>query len=193
MNSSLMEASDTTGWAEFALRPGNYLLLGTYEGIPVGRNLGEFAADEIDTQYIQTIEKCDKKKSPAKNKIIKGSEIMVIEPEYVEWSEESQSELYPFIFESVGEWSVTTSVDPPEGFVTEQDTLSEEVNNELEAIQFTITDVGTQWKKTKVKHKFKHKGKTKNFDSEIGIKLTPGKAKKLGISEWGEDWPKEKK
>ena len=102
----------------------------------------------------------------------------------MEWS--GESELYPFVFDSIGDWAVTTSVAPPEGFVADYKSLAEEVNTELEAIQFTITDVGSKWKPTKVKHKIKHKGKTKKIVTEIGVKLAPGLAKKKGVSVYGE-------
>ena len=39
---------------------------------------------------------------------------------------------------------------PPEGFVADADNLSEEVNSEVEAVQFTITDVGSDWVPTGV-------------------------------------------
>jgi len=49
---------------------------------------------------------------------------LIIEPEYVEW--DGAQELYPFIFESVGNWTVTTSVTPPEGFVADPKTALNE-------------------------------------------------------------------
>ena len=53
----------------------------------------------------------------------------------------------------------------------------------MEAVQFTVTDVGSSWKETKVKYKIKHKKKTETFESEIGIKLSKelAKQKKKGI------------
>jgi hypothetical protein len=104
-----------------------------------------------------------------------GSELLIIEPEYVEW--DSTQELYPFIFESVGDWEVTTSVSPPEGFISNQNSLSADVNSETEAVQFTITDIGSKWTKTGVTHKIKHKGKTKTIKSTIGIKCAKQLAK----------------
>jgi hypothetical protein len=127
------------------------------------------------------------KKVPAKSRKLTGSELLIIEPEYVEWS--AESELYPFVFESIGDWSVTTSVEPPEGFVTDQDSLSTEVNTDLKAVQFTVTDVGTVWKASKVKHKVKHKNKVKTVESEIGIMLTPELAKQKDVCIYGEDFP----
>ena len=53
--------------------------------------------------------------------------------------------------ESVGDWSVSTSVTPPEGFEADHDSLSEQVTNEFEAVQFVLTDVGSDWVPTQVK------------------------------------------
>ena len=135
-------------------------------------------------KYLQVIQKADGKKGPAKYRKLKGSELLIIEPEYVEWS--GDNELYPFIFDSIGDWTVGTSVEPPEGFVADNDSLTEEVNTELEAVQFTITDVGSKWKPTKVKHKIKHKGKTIKIESKIDVKLSKKLAKEKGISVYGE-------
>jgi len=190
-------AEATTGdnsQAEFVLSAGDYLVIAEYDPdeIPgsgdelyIGRSAGDFIGDSLMKKYIQVIEKCDKKKVPAKAKKLVGSELLIIEPEYVEWS--GESELYPFVFESIGDWSVTTSVAPPEGFVADYDSLTEEVSAELEAVQFTVTDVGSKWKPTKVKYKIKHKGREESIESEIGVMLTPDLAKKKGVSIYGEE------
>ena len=117
---------------------------------------------------------------------------MVIEPEYVEWS--SEAELYPFVFDSVGDWTVTTAVTPPEGFVADNNVLGAEVSNELEAVQFTITDIGSKWVGTKVKHKIKHKNQKEiTVESEVGVKLTPEFAAKKGLGIYGEKDSKKEK
>ncbi len=122
---------------------------------------------------------------PAKYTKKTGSELLVIEPEYIEW--DGTQELYPFVFESIGDWSVTTAVSPPEGFVADTDSLSEEVNSELEAVQFTITDVGSRWVSTGVLHTLKHKKKTQKIQSKISIKLTKRLAEEKGVDIYGED------
>ena len=104
----------------------------------------------------------------------------------MEWS--SETELYPFVFDSVGDWTVTTSVEPPEGFVADNESLSTTVNSELEALQFTITDVGSRWVRTKVQHKIKHKKqKEMIIESDVGLKLTPELALEKGVGIYGED------
>jgi hypothetical protein len=165
--------------------PGDYLAIGYYDGIYIGVSVGSLPKDEVVEKYLQVIVNAKNKKLPGKYRKLSGSELLIIEPEYVEWSEES--ELYPFIFESVGDWSVTTSIEPPEGFVADQDQLEVDVYTDLKAAQFTVTDVGTTWVKSKVKHKVKHKGKAQTIDSEIGIKLTPALAKMKKVGVYGEE------
>ena len=184
------ETTDVSGQAIFhTLDPGDYIVIGEYIGetetLYIGVSLSDFTADSVVEKYLQVIHNSKNAKVPAKYRKLKGSELLIIEPEYVEWSEET--ELYPFVFDSIGDWAVTTTVEPPEGFVADNQSLTEEVNTELKAIQFTITDVGSKWVSTKVKHKIKHKGKTKNVEGKIGIKLAPGLAKKKGLGVWGEE------
>ena len=184
-----------SGDAIFVLPEGAYLMIAKYTGegdLPspphsdyIGR-LVNISAGNDGTQLFQVIEKCDKTTQSAKCRIFKGSELIVIEPEYVEW--DSDSELYPIVFDSVGDWTVTTSVTPPEGFVADNESLSAEVTNEVEAVQFTITDVGSKWVPTKFTHKIKHKKQKEiTFTSEVGIKLTPELAQKKGTTMYGDD------
>ena len=49
------------------------------------------------------------------------SELPIIEPEYV-FGDDTQ-QLYPFVLGAVGDWDVTASVTPPEGFVADHDEL----------------------------------------------------------------------
>ena len=188
--------TDDLGKAIFNLPAGNYLVIGYYDNgtkdiedddIYIGNSVGEVSAGSSkESVYLQVINKVDNKKVPAKYRKFTGSDLLVIEPEYVEWS--AESELYPFMFDSIGDWAVTTSVTPPEGFVADSDSLGAEVNSELEAVQFTITDIGSKWVGTKVKHKIKHKKQKEiTVESEVGIKLTPELAAKKGLSIYGED------
>ena len=186
------EASVTTndyGQAIFSLDPGNYLVIGKYitgsTTLYIGVSVGEISAGSVVKKYLQVIQKADGTILPGKYQKVTGSELLIIEPEYVEWS--GTQELYPFIFESIGDWTITTSVTPPEGFRADYKSLTAQVVNEMEVVQFTITDVGSKWKPTKVKYTIKHKGKTKYIDSEIGVMLTPDLAKKKGIGIYGEE------
>ena len=151
----------------------------------IGRQVDVYPGSE-DYQYFQVIKKCDGKTVPGKSKKWTGSELILIEQEYVEWS--SETELYPFVFDSVGDWTVTTTVEPPEGFVADNESLTAEVNSEVEAVQFTITDIGSRWIHTQVRHKIKHKKQKEiTFTSDVGIKLTPELAQEKNIGIYGED------
>jgi hypothetical protein len=186
--------TDTKGIARFNPPSGNYLLIGDYEtdDIYIGNSVGKISTGKEVIEHLQVIKMANCKKVPAKYSRFEGSELLVIEPEYVEWSD--NTELYPFVFDSLGDWTVTTSVTPPEGFVADKDTLSAEVNNEVAAVQFTVTDIGSKWVGTKVKHKIKHKGqKEKVFVNEVGVKLSPKLATKKGLDIYGGDEPKKNK
>jgi hypothetical protein len=186
--------TDSEGVLGFALPyEADFMAIGELvasDPVYIGTSVGEVLLEgSLKVKHIKLLVNLNKpeKKVPAKSRKLTGSELLIIEPEYVEWSD--QSELYPIVFESIGDWSVTTSVEPPEGFVADQDSLATEVNTDLKAVQFTLTDVGTEWKATKLKHKVKHKGKVKTIESEIGIMLTPELAKKKGVCIYGEDSP----
>ncbi|MBW1887731.1 MAG: hypothetical protein JRI52_05190 [Deltaproteobacteria bacterium] len=168
-----------------------YLLLGYASRVTDFKHLGQLISADDDRWgnndiviKLKLMTDNRGKKSPGKSRKVKGSELLIIEPEYVEWT--STEEIYPFAFESLGDWDVEVAVAPPEGFVADQNALSETVTSDLKALQFTITDVGSKWKPTKVKYKVKHKGKTKTIKSKVKVKLSRKLAKKKGVSEWGE-------
>lgn len=175
----------------------DYIIIGCANGVtdykhlwsPVGAEDLNWGVGEIFKTLILMTNHTGKK-SPGKTMRVTGSELIIVEPEYVEWT--SEQELYPFAFESVGDWNVEVSVAPPEGFVADQESVSEEILSALKAIQFTITDVGSKWKPTKVKYKLKHKGKTSNLESSIDIKLSRKLAKEKDVPEWGDKEEKKK-
>ena len=190
-----------SGLCNLIVPAGNYIIIGIFDpdgsayndpGNPssfgddvvfCGVSAGGVESGQTIEKYLQVIEKAGGKKVSGKSKKETGSELWIIEPEYVEW--DGTEELYPFIFESVGDWSVTTSVSPPEGFVADHNSLAEDVNTELEAVQFTITDVGSEWKPTEVTYDLKHKGKKKKIKSKIGVKLSKKLAKEKGVDIYG--------
>ncbi len=147
--------------------------------------MGTITGETPVYKQLQIIVNAKNEKVPAKYRKFTGSELLVIEPEYVEW--DGTEELYPFVFDSIGDWSVTTAVSPPEGFVADQPSLAEEVNSAVEAVQFTITDVGSKWIPTDVEFTINHKNKTIKMKDKIGVKLTEKLAKEKGISIYGEE------
>jgi hypothetical protein len=189
--------SDASGLALVGLPAGQYLAIGEYDpdGLPpdgsgneiyVGNSIGAFdcAADNDPTTvsksaYLQIIETADGRKVPAKYTRRTGSELLVIEPEYVLWDETQQ--LYPFVFQSLGDWNVATSVSPPEGFVADHEVLAEEVQSEVEAVQFTITEVGSDLVPTETHFEVVHNGRREVIRSRVGILLTPDYARSRGF------------
>jgi hypothetical protein len=195
----------STGSTEIKVRPGNYALIGLYDPddsielfdqfsddeVYIGRSVGDIESGQTVDKYLQVIKKVTGKKVPGKYTKRTGSELWIIEPEYVEW--DGEEEYYPFIFESVGDWEVATSVMPPEGFVADHDSLAEEVTSEIEAVQFKITDIGSDWVATEVMHEIKHKGKKEKIKSKVGVKLSKKLAKEKGLDAYGRKMGKSKK
>ncbi|MFC1844355.1 putative metal-binding motif-containing protein [Thermodesulfobacteriota bacterium] len=180
-------STDNTGNISFNIDPGFYIALGRYETeagkeIFIGRNMEEILPNGVVEEYLQVIIKADGKNVPGKYNLKKGSQLLIIEPEFVEWS--GTQELYPFVFDSIGDWEITTSVTPPEGFEADYKSLSEEVDNEVEAVQFIITDIGSKWVATEVVHKIKHAGKTEKVMSKIGIKCSKKLAKEKNFDKY---------
>jgi len=183
-----MRLTNAQGKAIIPLMEGNYLILAgpdltkTATGLMMGEPLAAFKCTSQDPDrkmQLQQLTTVNSKSTPAKATKITGSELWIIEPESITWS--GATELYPFVFESVGEWGVVTSVVPPEGFVADYNNLEAEVNNETEAVQFTLTDVGSKWKPTKVTHTLKHKGKKSVVTSDVNVRVKPELAKKKGL------------
>jgi hypothetical protein len=94
-----------------------------------------------------------------------GSYLNIVQPEYLEWTD--KQEQYPFVMVAEGDWSLTTSVTPPEGFVPDASQLSANVADTTSAVQFTMTDVGSDWTQTTVNHTIMHLGDTKSASSTI--------------------------
>jgi len=194
-NSYVSGTTDDDGKVSLPVPPGDYIVIGLYD-------LDIYLATKVDhvksgktkrkKLHLKAIKKHNGKKVAGKHKKRTGSELLIIEPEYIEW--DGTEELYPFIFESIGDWSITTSVAPPEGFVSDFENLSEDVYSEEAAIQFTITDLESDWGvDTEVTHDLEHKGKKEKIKSKVGVRLSKGLAKAKGLDKFGKKLEKEKK
>lgn len=181
------------GLLSISLPPGSYQVIGK---VPGGEDvyLGKvrLVESELTTPVrLFFIKKENGKTVPGKSHRFTGSDLLIIEPEYVEW--DGVSETYPFVFESEGDWTVTTSVAPPEGFVADQDAITSDVNSELEAVQFSVTDIGSDWVSTGVEYDILHKAKGKTtkrkVSSKIGVRLSKKLAKEKRLSVWGKEQP----
>jgi hypothetical protein len=176
-------STDASGDLTLTMPPGEYAILGYADPNPAVNNDEIYisgtvvvAADTTEHVNVEAIVNPVGKFVPAKANRRTGSELWIIEPEYIEWT--ASAEYYPFIFRSIGDWNVTTSITPPEGFVADANALEADVNSTLTAVQFVVTDVGSQWVDTKVNHKVKHRGKTETIKTKIGVKNSKGKTAK---------------
>lgn len=178
------DETDSTGEALIHVQPGNYIVVSgdstkTTLPDPLGVSVGEVQCGQVHKKYLQQIVRADGSKKPAKYTVLTGSMLLIIEPEYIVWDNTVQ--LYPFVFETIGDWVVTASVAPPEGFVADHEALTADVDNELESVQFVITEVGSDLIPTETKFDIVHKGERKTVRSNIGILLTPDYARSRGF------------
>ncbi len=183
--------SDPEGEASCMVPSGKkHLVIGEYPpgaGLPkvyIGSHVGRIAPAETRQTTLRVIVDGNGDPRPAKVKRWMGSELSIVQPEYIEW--DSRQELYPFVLESEGDWTVRTRLKPPKGFVADVKTLTEEVTAEVEAVQFTLTDRGTNWTYTTVTYELKQKRKKEKIKSKIGIKLSMELAEEKNLTIYGE-------
>jgi hypothetical protein len=179
--------TDATGECTINLPPGDYIIITSDDEVtrqvlpdPLGVSASDLVCGEVKHKHLQQIIKPNGHKVPGKTTRLTGSELLIIEPEYVVWDQTEQP--YPFVFETIGEWNVTVTVEPPEGFVADYGSLMEDVNNELEAVQFTITEVGSDLVPTVTAFEVTHNGQRRVVHSHVGIKLTPAYAQSRGFN-----------
>ena len=176
--------TNASGKVALSVPPGTYIVIGKYDEMYAADNVLGLKAGGTKKAFLPFIVIATGKGLSCKYSQQIGSDLLIIEPEHVEW--DGAQELYPFVFQSEGDWAVETSVTPPEGFVTDYNALSTEVNTTLKSVQFTLTDIGSKWTDTKIKHRVKHKGKWKTISTKIGVKLSEKLAKKKGLTVFGE-------
>jgi hypothetical protein len=176
--------TDALGQCTLDVPPGDYVVISadatkTVLPDPLGVSAGELACGEIQQKYLQQIVKADGQKTPAKTTRLTGSELLIIEPEYVVW--DASQQLYPFVFESVGDWGVTAIVTPPNGFVSDYPELVALVNDDVQAVQFTIIEVGSDLVPTVTEFRTEHGGSQRTVDSAVDIYLTSAYARSRGL------------
>jgi len=176
--------TDSTGACTINLPPGDYVVVSddatkTTLPDPLGVSASDLLCGEVKQKHLQQIVKASGQKVPGKTTVRTGSELLIIEPEFVVW--DATSQLYPFVFESVGDWSVTATVAPPDGFVADHDSLSAQVANTIAPVQFTITEVGSDLVPTETTFEVTHKGRKEKIKSKVDIFLTSEYAKSRGF------------
>jgi hypothetical protein len=188
-----IQATGPDGVATFGAVPqDDYVVIALYDGSQDFRHMGGHISAEDPAwgvglpveKNLMVMQKANGKKVPGTTTVLTGSQLLITEPEYVEWG--SDQELYPFVFETTGNWTVVTSVVPPEGFVADYSALKASVLNEQEAVQFVITDVGSKWEETGVTFRVKHKRKKHVLQSRIGVKLSEDLAKRKALGIYGD-------
>jgi hypothetical protein len=102
---------------------------------------------------------------PAKQTEFFGSYLNIIQPEYIDWTEDQAQ--YPFVMVANGAWQLTTSVTPPQGVVADEPAMAAAVTDATSAVQFTMTDLGSQWTETTVNHSIVHNGATTSATTTI--------------------------
>lgn len=180
--------TDSNGTCRMEISEGDYIVIGNYtENSTVtygASHVGDLnCGEERHTQLI-IMQNARGKNAPGKQTERIGSLLYIIEPEYVLW--DNETELYPFVFESLGDWEVAVTVEPPEGFVSDYDSLSEDVNTEIKAVQFYITDIGSDWVPTEITYEIKHKEKEEKIKTKIGVAISKEFAKNKGLYKKGD-------
>lgn len=178
--------TNSSGVAIINLPPGDYVIIShidsNNDGVLdhyLGVSVSDLDCGELMKKYLQLLVTAQQKKMPGKCTRLTGSELLIIEPEYILWDDTEQ--LYPFVFQTIGDWSVTASVTPPEGFVADYEELSTEVHTEVKAVQFTIIEVGSDLVPTQTKFDVLHNGRRIRVESKVDIRLTEDYARSRGF------------
>jgi len=176
--------TDENGIAEIDVPPGKYYVIAEdlsqiFLPDPLGHVVGQVNCGETRFAHLRQIVRGDGRRFACLITRLTGSELLIIEPEEMIWDGTVQE--YPFVFESIGDWNVTVTVEPPDGFVADEDSITEDVDNSDEAIQFTITEVGSDLVPTKTKFDVLHNGRKRVVQSRVGIKLTEKYARSRGF------------
>ncbi|HRX86886.1 MAG TPA: HYR domain-containing protein, partial [Phycisphaerae bacterium] len=176
--------TDANGYAELNVPPGKYVVISDDATqlvlpTPLGGVVEDLGCGETELVRLRQIEIATGRRLACRITRLTGSELLILEPEEILWDDTEQ--LYPFVFESVGDWDVTVEVTPPDGFVADYNELSEEVDNNDKAVQFTITEVGSDLVPTQTRFNVFHKGRQRVVQSKVGIALTAEYARSRGF------------
>ena len=141
------------------------------------------ACESDVTRYHQVVEDQTGKVTEADTHQEFGSLMLVITP--VTLTFDDSLAYLPVVYESVeGDWSSSVTADPPYGFyATPSTALSTSVTDSVvSAVQFAVTDTGSEWTNTKLTHQIQHKGASRTAYSRPGmINNRTNKPTKLNI------------
>ncbi len=178
--------TDSNGIANIDVPPGNYLVVTffDFDDDPgndhfLGHPVFGLQCGDVRKANLRLIITPRGKRLAAKIRRFSGSELIVSEPDMMIWDDVEQE--YPYGLESEGEWGVTVTVEPPEGFIADNESLSATVATEMDALQFTVTEVGSDLVPTRTTLNITHDGERIDIDSSVGIRLTPDYARSRGF------------
>jgi hypothetical protein len=132
-----------------------------------GKQVNNLKNCEVRKANLRQIRTPDGKNLPSHDTEDQGTYLAIVEPDYMNWT--STVAKYPFILVADGEWGVTTTLAPPEGFVADANALSTTVADQTSALQFTLTDVGSDWTQVNITQDITHKGKKIKHTSAIKL------------------------
>ena len=107
-----------------------------------------------------------------------GSYLLIVTPDYLDWT--NDVEQYPFVIETDGDWTVSTSITVPDGFVADATQLSTDAVDTSTGLQFTITDIGSDWTQVGVTQNIIHKGKKIKHTDAVKMQDNQGAVKGTG-------------
>jgi hypothetical protein len=179
--------TDENGIALIDVPPGDYIVISFFDfdgdgevDHYLGRSARGVECGETLVRHLRLLITSDGTRIAARISRYTGSELLIAEPDMMIWDETEQK--YPFGFESTGDWGVSVTVAPPEGFVSDHDELSEDVQDEIDAVQFTVTEVGSDLVPTQTSFVITHNGRRQVVNSNVGILLTPDYAESRGFN-----------
>ena len=183
--------TDSNGIARFtSLEKGDYLILAqypmssefSYVAVSVSASDKGWVQDGIIQEELRVVQKSSGSKIPGKTTKLSGSYLLITEPEFVEWN--GTTETFPFIFEAVGRWQVTTSITPPSGKVDNKSLLAD-LTDGMKAVQFTAT-ASSKWVETIVQYNITHDKTNYKITDKIGVKLSKDLSKEKNKTIFGD-------
>jgi len=156
---------------------GDYIVIGRTEGfdyLKTGvtpdplyseKTVSNLAAGTVRNITLRQLRLFSGKRVPGRDLEEYGTYLAIVQPDFMDWND--PTEMYPFVYVAEGQWDVTTSLTPPDGFVADTPSMSVSVADATTAVQFTLTDVGSSWTATIVNHSILHKGQKRFRDDRV--------------------------
>jgi hypothetical protein len=163
----------------FEIAPGDFLVIAEHaalSGNPVytGVSVTDLKKDDVVQKYL-TLVMTDGEVMPAVYHMLEGSQLFIIQPEYMEWPAGKAKRPCPFVFDASGKWKVEIELYPPKRFEVKPNSIDVRVDSELKTEQAEIKkNKKAKSNPLKVKYTVKH-GKEKKkhkIESTIYMKVS---------------------